>query len=113
LILGLLELGHPAIWPDDAISAALQPIATWWNCAPCLAGAIVLRSWGSPSFFSSKTLSFGLRLSADAPSSLALSGLMLGIRHVRPLGPLACLSFLIGATLVEFQRRDDNSAAGA
>ena len=31
LILGLLELGHPAIWPGDAISAALQPIATWWT----------------------------------------------------------------------------------
>src|SRR5262249_34636313 len=31
LILGLLELGHPAIWPGDAISAILQPIATWWT----------------------------------------------------------------------------------
>lgn len=38
---------------------------------------------------------------------LALSGVLLGISHVRPFGPLACLCFLGGATLIEFR-----SAAG-
>jgi len=34
---------------------------------------------------------------------LALSGVLLGISHVRPFGPLACLCFLGGAALIEFR----------
>ena len=32
---------------------------------------------------------------------LASSGLLLGIAHVRPIGPLACLCFVIAAALIE------------
>jgi hypothetical protein len=35
---------------------------------------------------------------------LALSGLLLGIAHVRPLGPLACLCFVLAAALIERRR---------
>ncbi len=31
LILGLLELGHPALLPGDDIVATIAPIATWWT----------------------------------------------------------------------------------
>jgi hypothetical protein len=31
LILGLLELGHPALLPGDDIAATIAPIATWWT----------------------------------------------------------------------------------
>src|SRR4030095_11164255 len=44
---------------------------------------------------------------AGAPShvvaALALSGILLGVAHVRPFGPLACLSFLIAAAWVVFR----------
>jgi hypothetical protein len=31
LILGILELGHPALLPGDAIVATISPIVTWWT----------------------------------------------------------------------------------
>lgn len=31
LVLGLMELGHPALTPADDIVDTLQPIATWWT----------------------------------------------------------------------------------
>ena len=31
LVLGLLEIGHPALVPSDDIVATLSPIATWWT----------------------------------------------------------------------------------
>jgi hypothetical protein len=31
LVLGLIELGHPALTPSDNIVDTLQPIATWWT----------------------------------------------------------------------------------
>jgi hypothetical protein len=31
LVLGLIELGHPALLPADDIVDTLQPIATWWT----------------------------------------------------------------------------------
>ena len=31
LVLGLLELGHPALLPGDDIVATIAPIATWWT----------------------------------------------------------------------------------
>ena len=31
LVLGLLELGHPAFLPGDDIVATIAPIATWWT----------------------------------------------------------------------------------
>ena len=30
-MLGLLELGHPALLPGDDIVATIAPIATWWT----------------------------------------------------------------------------------
>jgi hypothetical protein len=30
-ILGILELGHPALLPSDDIAATIVPIATWWT----------------------------------------------------------------------------------
>jgi hypothetical protein len=35
--------------------------------------------------------------------AFALAGLLLGIAHIRPFGPLACLSFLVGAMWVVFR----------
>jgi hypothetical protein len=182
LILGLLELGHPAIWPSDVISTTVQAIATWWTALhvmqvplfallglavflliqdlelwaatvsryaimlfvvvyPAFDGAVGISSgvlcqtlppaqlasiegalqeifWGpvtgmmalvgSASWFIALiSAAFALHksgASSVATISLALSGLMLAISHVRPFGPLACLSVLIGATLVEFKR---------
>jgi len=31
LVLGVLEIGHPALVPSDDIVATLSPIATWWT----------------------------------------------------------------------------------
>jgi hypothetical protein len=31
LVLGLLELDHPALLPGDDIVATIAPIATWWT----------------------------------------------------------------------------------
>ena len=32
---------------------------------------------------------------------LAVAGILMAIAHIRPFGPLACLSFLIAAALIE------------
>ena len=37
LILGLLELGHPALLPGDDIVATITLIATWWTTLHALA----------------------------------------------------------------------------
>jgi len=31
LLLGILELGHPALLPGDPVVATIGPIATWWT----------------------------------------------------------------------------------
>lgn len=38
-----------------------------------------------------------------ACSLLALSGVLLGIAHIRPIGPLACLAFFLAAVWMEFR----------
>jgi hypothetical protein len=42
---------------------------------------------------------------ADAPwravGPLVLAGVLLAIGHIRPIGPLACLFFLVGAMQIE------------
>jgi hypothetical protein len=49
--------------------------------------------------------------SALAVGFLALSGLLLGVGHIRPLGPLACFCFLIGVTLIKFRSRPPAAVA--
>jgi hypothetical protein len=178
LVLGLLELGHPALLPGDDIVAIIAPIATWWttlhvlqiplfallgvavflqvrdlhgpaakisryaicvfivvypsfDAAVGIASGVLCRStasadletglqnlfWGpvtgvmaivgSASWFVSLTAAAWAWRKHGAPmlavGFLALSGLLLGVGHIRPLGPLACLCFLIGVTLIEFR----------
>jgi len=69
----------------------------------------VKREFGSASWFVSPTAAAWAWRNHGAPTLavgfLALSGLLLGIGHIRPFGPLACLCFLIGVTLIEFRSR--------
>jgi hypothetical protein len=176
LILGLLELGHPALMPGDNILATIVPISAWWTilhvlqvplfallgvaafllvrdldghaatisrCAivvfiviyPAFAAAVGIASgvlcrtsegrdleaalqslfWGpvtglmaivgSASWLVAMfAAAWALRIQgapALAIVSLALSGMLLAAGHFRPIGPLACLFFLIGAAMVE------------
>src|SRR5262249_40265815 len=50
---------------------------------------------------------------AAASVLLAMSGVLLAIGHVRPLGPLACVSLLIGALIIEFRSKGRMAAAAA
>lgn len=188
LALGLIEIGHPAIWPGDAIFATIHPIATWWTTLHVLqvplfallglAVLLVVRGLNSrsasysryaiilfivayPAFDAAVGVSSGLicrtlpvnggssiegalqelfwgpvtgtmaiigaaswlialtcaaialRQSGEAiavAALLVLSGLLLAISHVRPFGPLACLSFLIGAALTTLHHRGTETA---
>jgi hypothetical protein len=176
LILGLLELGHPALLPGDNIVATIAPIATWWtalhvlqvplfaflgvavfllvrdldsraatisryaiavfivvypafDAAVGIASGIVCRTSSGPDleaslqnhFWGPVTGSMAIVGSVSwlvallaaawawhsqgapalAVAPLALSGVLLAVGHIRPLGPLACLSFLIGAAMLE------------
>jgi hypothetical protein len=182
-LLGLLELGHPALVPGDNIFETLSPIATWWtalhvaqvplfaliglavfllvrdldgpaarisrmaiaifvvvypafDAAVGVASGVMMRNVGSLTadqrglveqilqalFWGPVTGLMALVGSASwlvalvaaalawrragAPALvvglLALSGLLLGVSHIRPFGPLACLAFLIPAAWIEF-----------
>ena len=179
LVLGLLELGHPALLPGDDIVATIAPIATWWtilhvlqvplfallgvavllvrdldghaakvsryaicvfivvypafDAAVGIASGVLCRSTASPdletglynlfwgpvtgvmAMIGSASWLVALNAaawawrkhgaSALAAGFLALSGLLLAVGHIRPLGPLACLCFLIGVTLIKFRSR--------
>jgi hypothetical protein len=176
LILGLLELGHPALLPGDDIVATIAPIATWWtalhvlqvplfallgvavfllirgldsraatvsryaiaifivvypafDAAVGIASGVLCRTssgqdleaalqnlfWGpvtgsmaivgSVSWLVAVLAAAWALRAQGAPAlavgALALAGVLLAVGHIRPLGPLACLSFLIGATMLE------------
>jgi hypothetical protein len=47
---------------------------------------------------------------AYAVTGLVLSGVLLAVAHIRPLGPLACLFFLIGAAWVVFRGSEREAA---
>jgi hypothetical protein len=183
LILGLLEVGHPALTPGDNIFETLAPIATWWtalhvaqvplfalmglaafllvrdldgsaarisriaiaifvvvypafDAAVGVASGVMMRNVGSLTADQRAALEQTLQAlfwgpvtglmavvgsaswlvalvgaslawrRAGAPvlvvGLLALSGLLLGVSHIRPFGPLACLAFLIAAAWIEF-----------
>jgi hypothetical protein len=180
LVLGLLEIGHPALLPGDDIVATIAPIAGWWTAlhvvqVPLFAllgaavfllvrdldgraaaisrSAIAVFIVGYPAFDAAVGIASGVLILTAASAALepglqnlfwgpvtgmmaivasaswlialvsaawawrkhgapgsaviflGLSGLLLGIAHIRPLGPLACLCFLIGAALIEFRSR--------
>ena len=177
-LLGLLEIGHPALLPHDDIVATIAPIATWWTvlhilqvplfallgiavfllvrdlggCAAAISrGAIAIFIVVYPAYDAAVGIASGILVTAGVPADLepalydlfwgpvtglmaitgagawlvallaaawawrthgaprtsviclGLSGILLGIAHIRPFGPLACLSFLIGAVLIEFR----------
>jgi hypothetical protein len=178
LVLGVLEIGHPALLPAENIFETLAPISTWWTILHVLQiplfasmglavwllvrdldgrpaqisrGAIAVFIVVYPAFDAAVGVSSGVIVHttgsldpaqrgaveaglqalfwgpvtgtmaivgsvswvvalvaaawawrrAGAPlyvvGALALSGVLLGVSHIRPLGPLACLFFLIGA----------------
>jgi hypothetical protein len=182
ILLGLLELGHPALLPGENIVQTLQPIAPWWTALHIaqiplfallgLAVALAVRDLpGAPAQISRRAIAVfvvvypafdaavgvasgimvqalgnaeaagalepGLQAifwgpitgslaivgsvswlialiaaawawrRAGAPmyvsAALALAGVLLGIAHIRPFGPLACLSLLIAAAWVVFR----------
>jgi len=177
LVLGLLEIWHPALGPKDNICSTLEPIKIWWtvlhvlqiplfallgvtcylllrqftgrialvgrvaslvfavvypafDAAVGVASGVMLQSLGTLSldqraaleaslqslFWGPVTLPLAaigaiawllalvslsyLSRKGGAPLYVALafaaSGVLLAIAHVRPFGPLACLSLLIG-----------------
>jgi hypothetical protein len=182
LVLGVLEVGHPALLPGDDIFATIAPIARWWTLLHilqiplfALLGVAVLLLLGDlrgqaatvsrhaialfilvyPAFDAAVGISSGVTcLTAIAAGSsgvelesglqalfwgpvtgsmavvgslswvvgtftaawalrkartpmiacllLALSGVLLGIAHIRPFGPLACLAFLLAVVSIEF-----------
>lgn len=183
LILGVLELGHPALMPGDSIFEVLAPITVWWTVLHIvqiplfalmgLATFLLVRDLDGraarisrraitvfvvvyPAFDAAVGVSSGIMMHnlgpltaeqhafveqnlqalfwgpvtglmavvgsgswlvalvaaalayrrAGAPlfvvGLLALSGLLLGVAHIRPIGPLACLSFLVAAASIEF-----------
>lgn len=183
LLLGILELGHPAIKPGDPIAPIVAPMAVWWTALhvlqiplfPLLGVALLLLVAGLqgraarisraaiygfivlyPAFDAAVGISSGVllqhvnsasgltvlepalqalfwgpvtgsiallasacwlvgvvaaalaRRSIGAPVSavvfLVLSGVLLGIAHIRPFGPLGCLCFLIAAIVLERSR---------
>lgn len=182
LVLGLLELGHPAFMPNDDIFEVVAPIVVWWTALHVvqiplfallgLAVVLLVRNLQGrsaqvsraaiavfvvvyPAFDAAVGVSSGiliqnlLTLGADqraalqpafralfwgpitgllaivasaswlvallaaawawrrayasriAVALLAVSGLLLAVSHIRPFGPLGCLSFLIAAVLIE------------
>jgi hypothetical protein len=186
LVLGILEVGHPAVLPGDNIVATIVPIATWWTvlhllqvplfallgvsvfllirnldgrAAATSRYAVAVFTIVYPAFDAAvgvasgvlcrTTTSLDLEASlqdlfwgpatglmaivgaaswltallaaawawrqhgapAVAAALLGLSGVLLAVGHVRPLGPLACASFLIGALIVEFSSKGRTAAA--
>jgi hypothetical protein len=79
-----LEAGLQALfWGPVTGSMAVVGSAAWF--VALIAAAIAWRHAEAPWY---------------AVMGLALSGLLLGISHIRPIGPLACLCFLVGASWV-------------
>jgi hypothetical protein len=188
LILGLLELGHPALLPGDDIVATIAPMAIWWttlhvlqvplfallgfavfllvrgldsraatisryaiavfivvypafDAAVGIASGILSRISTSPEleaglqqlFWGPVTGSMAIVGSVSwlvallaaawawrirgapalAVGALALSGVLLAVGHIRPLGPLACLFFLIGAAMLELAPGNSKAPAVA
>jgi hypothetical protein len=180
LILGVLELGHPALLPGDGIAATIAPIATWWTILHVLqvplfallgfAVLMLVRDIDSqaatisrsaiaifivvyPAFDAAVGISSGIlcRTATNselekglqdlfwgpvtgsmaivgsaswllalvsaawalrkrgapvvAAALLVMSGVLLAIGHIRPFGPLACLCFLLAATIIELRYR--------
>ena len=184
VVLGVLELGHPALLPGENILETLTPITVWWTVLHvlqlplfALMGLAVLllvrdlqgRSaqisrWAIaifivtyPAFDAAVGVASGVMVHAlaavepaqrgalevglqalfwgpvtglmavvgsvswlvalialalawrraSAPwyvvATLALSGVLLGTSHIRPIGPLACLFFLVGAAWVAYR----------
>ena len=82
-----VEPGLQALfWGPVTGMMALVGSVTW--AVALLAAALAWRRAGAPLF---------------VVAALALSGLVLGVAHIRPFGPLACLFFLIGATWIELR----------
>jgi ABC-type Fe3+ transport system permease subunit len=82
-----MEAGlHPLFWGPVTGSMAIVGSASWLVALIAAAGA--WRRAGAPRY---------------AVAALALSGVLLGISHIRPFGPLACLFFLGGAAWVTFR----------
>lgn len=184
LVLGLLEIGHPAVLPGSYIYGMLVPIAVWWTAlhvlqlplfallgvaayllvrdlddraarVSCYAIAVFIVVY--PAFDATVGIGSGIVVQAPhglaAPRlsiepalqalfwgpvtgtmallgsaswlvaiaaavwayrrsavpryglvALALSGVLLAVGHIRPLGPLACLCFLIGAAAIELRQ---------
>lgn len=186
LVLGLLELGHPALLPGDNIVDLITPIATWWTVLHVLqvplfallgvAVLLLLRELDGrtsaisrfaiavfiviyPAFDAAVGVASGVICQTTAArdletalqslfwgpvtgmlaivgsaawliallaaawawrqrgapvlawAALALSGLLLAIGHIRPFGPLACATLLVGAAALEFKPPDPVSAA--
>jgi hypothetical protein len=79
-----LEAGLQALfWGPVTGSMALVGSASW--LVALVAAAWAWRRAGAPLY---------------AVAALALSGVLLAVSHIRPFGPLACLSFLVGASWV-------------
>jgi hypothetical protein len=192
LVLGVLEMAHPAFLPPESVIGTLMPIRDWWtllhllqvplfallgvaawllvrdrpgraaqvsrraiavftiiypafDAAVGIASGVILRTietedpaqlaaleiglealfWGPLTGFMAVvgSVSWLVALIAAAVSwrqagapwypvaALVLAGLLLGIAHVRPLGPLACLFFLVGAAWVVFKASGSRVAA--
>jgi hypothetical protein len=192
LVLGLLEIGHPALRPPQSVIGTLMPIRDWWtllhllqlplfallgvaawllvrdrpgraaqvsrraiavfiviypafDAAVGVASGVMLRTidtedplqlaalevglealfWGPFTGFLAAVGSVAWLVSllaaavswrqAGTPwypvAALAMAGLLLGIAHVGPLGPLACLFFLIGAAWIVFKSSGSPVAA--
>lgn len=190
LVLGGLEVGHPALLPGENILETLAPIATWWtalhvaqvplfalmglavlllvrdlrgrpaqisrwaiavfivvypafDAAVGVASGVMIHALGTPEAAQRSALDAALQAlfwgpvtglmaivgsvswlvalvaaawawrRAGAPlyavAALALSGILLGITHIRPIGPLACLCFLVGAAWVSFRGNGSTS----
>jgi hypothetical protein len=86
---GTLEAGLQALfWGPITGTMALVGSASW--LIALFAAALAWRRAGAPLY---------------VVAALALAGLFLGIAHIRPFGPLACLFFLVAAAWIVFRSR--------
>ncbi len=119
LILGVLEVGHPALLPGESIVETLTPITAWWTALHVLqiplfalmglAVLLLIRDLhGRSARISRIAISVFLVIYPALDSAVGVaSGIMVhalgSSDSAQPFGPLACLSFLVGAAWVTYR----------